>query len=138
MTPMLLADLALQAGVPPGVLNIVHGGKRAVDALCTHPDIAAVSFVGSTAVGTHVYDLASQHGKRVQCMMGAKNHAVVLPDANKEQSLNVAGGSDVRGGRTALHGDLGHGTGWRGTEVDTRYRGEGKDAQSQRGGRKRR
>jgi malonate-semialdehyde dehydrogenase (acetylating) / methylmalonate-semialdehyde dehydrogenase len=88
MTPMLLADLALQAGVPPGVLNIVHGGKRAVDALCTHPDIAAVSFVGSTAVGTHVYDLASQHGKRVQCMMGAKNHAVVLPDANKEQSLN--------------------------------------------------
>jgi malonate-semialdehyde dehydrogenase (acetylating)/methylmalonate-semialdehyde dehydrogenase len=88
MTPMLLADLALQAGVPPGVLNIVHGGKRAVDALCTHPDIAAVSFVGSTAVGSHVYDLASQHGKRVQCMMGAKNHAVVLPDANKEQSLN--------------------------------------------------
>jgi malonate-semialdehyde dehydrogenase (acetylating)/methylmalonate-semialdehyde dehydrogenase len=93
MTPMLLADLALQAGVPPGVLNIVHGGKRAVDALCTHPDIAAVSFVGSTAVGTHVYDQASQHGKRVQCMMGAKNHAVVLPDANKEQSLNALVGA---------------------------------------------
>ncbi len=93
MTPMLLAELALQAGVPPGVLNIVHGGKRAVDALCTHPDIAAVSFVGSTAVGTHVYDLASQHGKRVQCMMGAKNHAVVLPDANKEQSLNALVGA---------------------------------------------
>jgi malonate-semialdehyde dehydrogenase (acetylating)/methylmalonate-semialdehyde dehydrogenase len=93
MTPMLLADLALQAGVPPGVLNIVHGGKRAVDALCTHPDIAAVSFVGSTAVGSHVYDLASQHGKRVQCMMGAKNHAVVLPDANKEQSLNALVGA---------------------------------------------
>jgi malonate-semialdehyde dehydrogenase (acetylating) / methylmalonate-semialdehyde dehydrogenase len=88
MTPMLLAELALQAGVPPGVLNIVHGGKRAVDALCTHRDIVAVSFVGSTAVGTHVYNLASQHGKRVQCMMGAKNHAVVMPDANKEQSLN--------------------------------------------------
>ncbi|MGO9988250.1 MAG: CoA-acylating methylmalonate-semialdehyde dehydrogenase [Steroidobacteraceae bacterium] len=93
ITPMLLAELALQAGVPPGVLNIVHGGKRAVDALCTHPDIAAVSFVGSTAVGTHVYDLASQHGKRAQCMMGAKNHAVVLPDANKEQSLNALVGS---------------------------------------------
>src|SRR6202451_3194416 len=88
LTPMMLAELALQAGVPPGVLNIIHGGKRAVDALCTHPDIAAVSFVGSTAVGTHVYGLASQHGKRVQCMMGAKNHAVVMPDANKEQSLN--------------------------------------------------
>ncbi len=93
ITPMLLGELALQAGVPPGVLNIVHGGKRAVDALCTHPDIVAVSFVGSTAVGTHVYDLASQHGKRAQCMMGAKNHAVVLPDANKEQSLNSLVGS---------------------------------------------
>ena len=88
LTPMLLAELALEAGVPPGVLNIVHGGKRAVDAICTHPDIAAVSFVGSTAVGTHVYSLASGHGKRVQCMMGAKNHAVIMPDANKEQSLN--------------------------------------------------
>ena len=88
LTPMLLAELALQAGVPPGVLNIVHGGKRVVDAICTHPDIAAVSFVGSTAVGTHVYSLASEHGKRVQCMMGAKNHAVVMPDANKEHSLN--------------------------------------------------
>jgi malonate-semialdehyde dehydrogenase (acetylating)/methylmalonate-semialdehyde dehydrogenase len=93
LTPMLLAELALQAGVPPGVLNIVHGGKRAVDALCTHPDIVAVSFVGSTHVGTHVYNLASQHGKRVQCMMGAKNHAVVLPDANKDQTLNALVGS---------------------------------------------
>jgi malonate-semialdehyde dehydrogenase (acetylating) / methylmalonate-semialdehyde dehydrogenase len=88
LTPMLLAELALEAGVPAGVLNIVHGGKRVVDAICTHPDIVAVSFVGSTAVGTHVYSLASEHGKRVQCMMGAKNHAVVMPDANKEQSLN--------------------------------------------------
>jgi malonate-semialdehyde dehydrogenase (acetylating)/methylmalonate-semialdehyde dehydrogenase len=88
LTPMLLAELALEAGVPPGVLNIVHGGKRTVEAICTHPDIAAVSFVGSTAVGTHVYSLASERGKRVQCMMGAKNHAVVMPDANKEQSLN--------------------------------------------------
>ncbi len=88
MTSMLLAELALEAGLPPGVLNVVHGGKRAVDALCSHPDIVAVSFVGSTAVGTHVYRLASQHGKRVQSMMGAKNHAVVMPDANKEQSLN--------------------------------------------------
>jgi malonate-semialdehyde dehydrogenase (acetylating)/methylmalonate-semialdehyde dehydrogenase len=93
MTPMLLAELALQAGVPPGVLNVIHGGKRAVDALCTHPDIAAVSFVGSTSVGTHVYNLSSQHGKRVQCMMGAKNHAVVMPDANKEQSLNALVGA---------------------------------------------
>jgi len=93
MTPMLLAELAQAAGLPPGVLNVIHGGKRAVDAICTHPDIVAVSFVGSTAVGTHVYNLASQHGKRVQAMMGAKNHAVVMPDANKEQSLNALVGA---------------------------------------------
>jgi malonate-semialdehyde dehydrogenase (acetylating) / methylmalonate-semialdehyde dehydrogenase len=93
LTPMLLAELAMQAGVPAGVLNIVHGGKRSVDAICTHPDIVAVSFVGSTAVGTHVYNLATQHGKRVQAMMGAKNHAVVLPDANKEHSLNALVGA---------------------------------------------
>jgi malonate-semialdehyde dehydrogenase (acetylating)/methylmalonate-semialdehyde dehydrogenase len=93
MTPMLLAELALQAGVPPGVFNIVHGGKRSVEALCTHRDVAAVSFVGSTHVGTLVYNLASQHGKRVQCMMGAKNHAVVMPDANKEHALNAVVGA---------------------------------------------
>ena len=93
MTPMLLAELALEAGVPPGVLNIVHGGKEAVDALCTHPDVKAVSFVGSCHVGEHVYHLASTHGKRAQCMMGAKNHAVIMPDANKEQSLNALVGA---------------------------------------------
>ena len=93
MTPMLLAELALEAGVPPGVLNIVHGGKLAVDTLCTHPVIRAVSFVGSTAVGHHVYNLASTHGKRAQCMMGAKNHAVVLPDASKDHSLNALVGA---------------------------------------------
>jgi malonate-semialdehyde dehydrogenase (acetylating)/methylmalonate-semialdehyde dehydrogenase len=93
LTPMLLAELALEAGMPPGVFNIIHGGKRAVDAICTHPDIAAISFVGSTAVGTHVYNLGSQHGKRVQSMMGAKNHAVVMPDASKEHSLNALVGA---------------------------------------------
>ena len=93
MTPMLLAELAIEAGIPPGVLNIVHGGKEAVDALCSHPDVKAVSFVGSTHVGEHVYKLSSQHGKRAQCMMGAKNNAVVMPDANKEQSLNALVGA---------------------------------------------
>jgi malonate-semialdehyde dehydrogenase (acetylating)/methylmalonate-semialdehyde dehydrogenase len=86
LSTMLLVELALEAGVPAGVLNVVHGGKDVVDALCTHKDIKAVSFVGSTAVGTHVYDLAGKHGKRVQSMMGAKNHAVVLPDANREHT----------------------------------------------------
>jgi malonate-semialdehyde dehydrogenase (acetylating)/methylmalonate-semialdehyde dehydrogenase len=88
MTTMVLAELALEAGIPPGVLNVVHGGKEAVDALCTHDEVKAVSFVGSCAVGEHVYKLASQHGKRAQSMMGAKNHAVLMPDANKEASLN--------------------------------------------------
>lgn len=93
LTPMLLAELALQAGVPPGVLNVVHGGKRAVDAICTHRDVVAISFVGSNAVGSHVYELGSRHGKRVQAMMGAKNHVVVMPDAAKEPSLNALLGS---------------------------------------------
>jgi malonate-semialdehyde dehydrogenase (acetylating)/methylmalonate-semialdehyde dehydrogenase len=93
MTPMLLAELAIEAGIPPGVLNVVHGGKESVDALCSHPDVKAVSFVGSTHVGEHVYKLASSHGKRAQCMMGAKNHAVVMPDANKEHSLNALVGA---------------------------------------------
>jgi malonate-semialdehyde dehydrogenase (acetylating)/methylmalonate-semialdehyde dehydrogenase len=93
MTPMLLAELALEAGIPPGVLNVVHGGKESVDALCTHPEVKAVSFVGSTHVGEHVYKLASHHGKRAQCMMGAKNHAVIMPDANKEKSLDALVGA---------------------------------------------
>jgi len=90
---MRLVELALEAGIPKGVLNVVHGGKDTVDALCDHPDIKAISFVGSTAVGKHVYDRAGQAGKRVQCMMGAKNHAVIMPDANREQSLNQLAGA---------------------------------------------
>ena len=93
LSTMLLVELAVEAGVPAGVLNVVHGGKDVVDGLCTHKDIKAVSFVGSTAVGTHVYDLAGKHGKRVQSMMGAKNHAVVLADANREQALNALVGA---------------------------------------------
>ncbi len=88
MSTMRLVELAIEAGIPPGVLNVVHGGEQVVNAICDHADIKAVSFVGSTRVGTHVYHRASQSGKRVQCMMGAKNHAIVLPDAHKEQTLN--------------------------------------------------
>ncbi|AVS74583.1 CoA-acylating methylmalonate-semialdehyde dehydrogenase [Paracidovorax cattleyae] len=93
MVTMRLCELALEAGIPPGVLNVVHGGEDAVNAICDHPDIQAISFVGSTRVGTHVYHRASLNGKRVQCMMGAKNHAIVLPDANKEQTLNALAGA---------------------------------------------
>ena len=88
MVTMRLAELAMEAGVPPGVLNVIHGGVEAVNLICDHPDIQAVSFVGSTQVGTHVYNRATQNGKRAQCMMGAKNHAVVMPDAHKQQTLN--------------------------------------------------
>jgi malonate-semialdehyde dehydrogenase (acetylating)/methylmalonate-semialdehyde dehydrogenase len=93
MVTMRLCELALEAGVPPGVLNVVHGGEAVVNAICDHPDIKAISFVGSTRVGTHVYHRASATGKRVQCMMGAKNHAIVMPDANKEQTLNALAGA---------------------------------------------
>ncbi|MDM1708621.1 CoA-acylating methylmalonate-semialdehyde dehydrogenase [Thiopseudomonas alkaliphila] len=93
MVTMRLVELALEAGIPKGVLNVIHGGPDAVNGICDHPDIKAVSFVGSTHVGTHVYNRASLNGKRVQCMMGAKNHAIVMPDANKEQTLNAIAGA---------------------------------------------
>lgn len=93
MSTMRLVELALEAGLPPGVLNVIHGAEDIVNGLCDHPDIKAISFVGSTRVGTHVYHRASQAGKRVQCMMGAKNHVVVLPDAPKEQTLNALVGA---------------------------------------------
>ncbi|KQW01262.1 CoA-acylating methylmalonate-semialdehyde dehydrogenase [Rhizobacter sp. Root1221] len=93
MVTMRLCELALEAGIPAGVLNVVHGGEAVVNAICDHADIKAVSFVGSTKVGTHVYQRATLAGKRVQCMMGAKNHAIVMPDANKEQTLNALAGA---------------------------------------------
>ncbi len=93
MVTMRLCELALEAGIPAGVLNVVHGGEDVVNAICDHADIKAISFVGSTKVGTHVYNRASLAGKRVQCMMGAKNHAIVLPDSNKEQTLNAIAGA---------------------------------------------
>ncbi|MGJ7489629.1 CoA-acylating methylmalonate-semialdehyde dehydrogenase [Variovorax sp. ZT4R33] len=93
MVTMRLCELALEAGIPAGVLNVIHGGESVVNAICDHQDIKAISFVGSTKVGTHVYNRAIPTGKRVQCMMGAKNHAIVMPDANKEQTLNALAGA---------------------------------------------
>jgi len=90
---MMLVDLAHQAGVPAGVLNVVHGGADVANMICDHRDIRALSFIGSTHVGTHIYRRASDAGKRVQSMMGAKNHCVIMPDANKEQALNNLIGS---------------------------------------------
>ena len=93
MVTMRLCELAMEAGVPAGVLNVVHGAEEVVNAICDHPDIKAISFVGSTRVGTHVHQRASLAGKRVQCMMGAKNHAVVLGDAHKQQTLDALAGA---------------------------------------------
>lgn len=94
-TPMKLAELFMQAGAPPGVLNIVHGGKDEVNYLLEHEAIKAVSFVGSVPVGQHIYRTATQNMKRAQCFAGAKNHMVIMPDANKEQTINNLVGASV-------------------------------------------
>jgi len=84
-----LAELMEEAGLPPGVLNVVHGDKEAVTRLVEHPDVAAVSFVGSTPVARFVYETATRHGKRAQALGGAKNHMVVLPDADMELAADA-------------------------------------------------
>ena len=88
-----LAELMSAAGLPPGVLNVVHGDKVAVDALLVHPDVAAVSFVGSTPVAEYVYKTSTAQGKRVQALGGAKNHLVVMPDADLDQTADALVGS---------------------------------------------
>ena len=87
---ILIAELLREAGVPAGVFNVVHGDKVAVDAILAHPDIKAVSFVGSTPVARHIYETGTRHGKRVQALGGAKNHMVVLPDADIEMAADAA------------------------------------------------
>ncbi|MDB5741082.1 MAG: CoA-acylating methylmalonate-semialdehyde dehydrogenase [Alphaproteobacteria bacterium] len=91
--PNLLHDLWLEAGLPPGVLNVVHGGKAAVDAILDHPGIAAVSFVGSTPIAEYVYTRGCAAGKRVQALGGAKNHLVVMPDADLDQAADALMGA---------------------------------------------
>jgi malonate-semialdehyde dehydrogenase (acetylating) / methylmalonate-semialdehyde dehydrogenase len=88
-----LAELAHEAGLPPGVLNVVNGDKEAVEALITHPGVAAVSFVGSTPVAEHIHRTATHHGKRVQALGGAKNHAVVMPDADLDLAADALMGA---------------------------------------------
>ena len=91
--PMFVAGLLHEAGLPPGVMNVVHGDKEAVDAILHHPDIKAVSFVGSTPVAEYVYTTASKAGKRVQALGGAKNHMLVLPDADIDQAADALMGA---------------------------------------------
>ena len=92
-TPQILAELMLEAGAPAGVLNVVNGDKEAVDALLTHPDVQAVSFVGSTPIAEYVYHTGTSHNKRVQALGGAKNHMVVMPDADMEQATDALMGA---------------------------------------------
>jgi malonate-semialdehyde dehydrogenase (acetylating)/methylmalonate-semialdehyde dehydrogenase len=91
--PLLLAELFIEAGGPPGVLNVINGDKQAVDAILAHPDIAAVSFVGSTPIAEYVYHQGTAHNKRVQALGGAKNHMVVLPDADMDQATDALMGA---------------------------------------------
>jgi len=86
---LFMADLLRQAGLPDGVFNVVQGDKVAVDALLTHPDVKAVSFVGSTPIAHYIYETGAHHGKRVQALGGAKNHLVVMPDADVEQAVDA-------------------------------------------------
>jgi malonate-semialdehyde dehydrogenase (acetylating)/methylmalonate-semialdehyde dehydrogenase len=87
---VLLAELLAEAGLPDGVFNVVHGDKVAVDRLLEHPDVAAVSFVGSTPIARHIHRTATAHGKRVQALGGAKNHMLVLPDADLDAAADAA------------------------------------------------
>ena len=91
--PLRLAELLKDAGLPDGVFNVVNGDKEAVDVLLTHPDIQAVSFVGSTPIAEYIYATGSAHGKRVQALGGAKNHMVVMPDADLDQAVNALMGA---------------------------------------------
>jgi malonate-semialdehyde dehydrogenase (acetylating)/methylmalonate-semialdehyde dehydrogenase len=91
--PVRLAELMLEAGAPEGILNVVHGDKEAVDAILTHEDIKAVSFVGSSDIAHYVYQTGTANGKRVQAMGGAKNHGIIMPDADMDQVIADFSGS---------------------------------------------
>jgi len=107
LTGVRLAEILLEAGLPAGVLNLVHGGREAVDALLAHELVRAVSFVGSEPVARHVYREAAAHGKRVQAMAGAKNHLVVLPDADLDLTVKaILGSAFGAAGQRCLSGSV--------------------------------
>ena len=91
--PLLIAEWLQEAGLPDGVFNVLQGDKLAVDGLLTHPDVAAVSFVGSTPIARYIYETGAAHGKRVQALGGAKNHMVVLPDADLDMTIEALMGA---------------------------------------------
>src|SRR5688572_6543205 len=89
LSQMRIVELLQQTGLPKGVMNIVHGGKDAVDAILRHPDVVGVSFVGSTPIAKYIYKEAAAHGKRVQALGGAKNHMIVMPDADMDKAVSI-------------------------------------------------
>src|SRR6187200_686636 len=91
--PLRLAELMIEAGLPPGVLNVINGDKVAVDTILTDPRIRAIGFVCSSAIAEYIYTTGCAHGKRVQCFGGAKNHMVVMPDADMDQAVDALIGS---------------------------------------------
>src|SRR6187397_529360 len=91
--PLFIAELLSQSGVPAGIFNVVNGDKEAVDALLTHPDVKAVSFVGSTPIARYIYATGTANGKRVQALGGAKNHAIILPDADLDMAVGALMGA---------------------------------------------
>jgi len=106
-TAVRLAELFQEAGLPDGVFNLIHGGREVVDALCTHPEVKAVSFVGSSTVAKHVYALGASHGKRVQAGGGAKNALIVMPDADPDSTLRAIMGSSFGcAGQRCMAGSL--------------------------------
>ena len=90
---MILAELAMKAGFPPGVINIIHGSVKSVDFIIDEPAIKAISFVGSNKAGEYIFTRGSANGKRVQANLGAKNHAIVMPDCNKNHAINAIVGA---------------------------------------------
>jgi malonate-semialdehyde dehydrogenase (acetylating)/methylmalonate-semialdehyde dehydrogenase len=91
--PMMMARLLSEAGLPAGCFNVVNGDKESVDALLDHPDVGAISFVGSTAIGKYIYGRGCANGKRVQALCGAKNHMIIMPDADMDQAVDAAMGA---------------------------------------------
>ena len=121
LTAIRLAELFVEAGLPEGVLNVVHGGAEVVDALCTHPLVAAVSFVGSSKVAAHVYALASQHGKRCQAGGGAKNYQIVMADAEPDSTIRaIMGASFGCAGQRCMAGSVLLGVGEAGDPLQKR------------------
>mmetsp|Transcript_32582 Transcript_32582/g.86743 ORF Transcript_32582/g.86743 Transcript_32582/m.86743 type:complete len:431 (-) Transcript_32582:237-1529(-) len=103
LTAVMLAEMANDCGLPPGVLNIVHGGHDTVNFICDNEHIKAVSFVGGNIAGAHIYERAGKNGKRAQCNMGAKNHAVILPDADPRSVVNqIVGASCGAAGQRCM------------------------------------